>query len=76
MQLSAGRSRYQGLLVKADRRFSRGFNLELPTRCPVARGRTRLGNNDNWFEGGYGPTAGDRRHALTVSGIVAPAVAS
>ena len=32
-------------------------------------GLNRIINNDNWFES-YGPTASDRRHTLTVSGIV------
>src|SRR5688572_19310190 len=39
--------------------------------CPLASsvGLNRIINNDTWFES-YGPTAGDRRHSLTVSGIV------
>ena len=69
MQLSAGRSRYQGLLVKADRRLSRGFQFGIAYALSSNVGLDEIRNNDNWFES-YGPTAGDRRHTLTVSGIV------
>ena len=69
MQLSAGRSRYQGLLVKADRRLSRGFQFGIAYALSSSVGLDEIRNNDNWFES-YGPTAGDRRHTLTVSGIV------
>ncbi|MBL8215423.1 MAG: TonB-dependent receptor [Bryobacterales bacterium] len=69
VQLSAGTSRYTGLLLKLDRRWSRRYQFT----ASYARGRNvglnRIINNDNWFES-YGPAATDRRHSLTISGIV------
>ncbi len=69
VQFSAGRSRYTGLLVKLDRRWSRGFQFTLAYALASSVGLSGVINNDNWFES-YGPTVGDRRHSLTVSGIV------
>jgi hypothetical protein len=69
VQLSAGNSRYTGLLVKLDRRWSRRFQFVLAYALASSVGLNRVINNDNWFES-YGPTASDRRHTLTVSGIV------
>src|SRR5207245_563815 len=69
VQLSAGRSRYAGLLVKLDRRWSQRFQFALAYALASSVGLNQVINNDNWFES-YGPTASDRRHALTVSGIV------
>ena len=69
VQLSAGNSRYAGLLIKLDRRWSRRFQFTAAYALASSVGLNRIINNDNWFES-YGPTAGDRRHSLTVSGIV------
>lgn len=69
VQLSAGRSRYTGFLVKLDRRWSQRFQFALAYALASSVGLNQVINNDNWFES-YGPTASDRRHALTVSGIV------
>jgi len=69
VQLSAGRSRYTGLLVKLDRRWSQQFQFALAYALASGVALNRVIDNDNWFES-YGPTAGDRRHSLTVSGIV------
>ena len=69
VQLSAGRSRYTGLLVKLDRRWSRRFQFSLAYALASSVGLNGVRNNNDWFDS-YGPTAGDRRHSLTVSGIV------
>ena len=69
VQMSAGNSRYTGLLVKLDRRWSRRFQFVLAYALASNVGLNRIINNDNWFES-YGPTASDRRHTFTVSGIV------
>jgi hypothetical protein len=69
VQLSAGRSRYSGLLLKLDRRWSRQFQFSLAYALASSVGLNGVRNNDNWFES-YGPTPGDRRHSLTLSGIV------
>lgn len=69
VQLSAGNSRYAGLLIKLDRRWSRRFQFTVAYALASSVGLNRIIDNDNWFES-YGPTAGDRRHSLTVSGIV------
>lgn len=69
VQFSAGRSRYAGLLVKLDRRWSQRFQFALAYALASSVGLNQIINNNNWFES-YGPTPGDRRHSLTVSGIV------
>lgn len=69
MQFSAGRSRYQGLLVRMDRRWSRGFQFGIAYALSSSVGLDEVRNNTNWFES-YGPTDGDRRHNVTFSGIV------
>ena len=69
VQLSAGNARYRGLLLKLDRRWSRRFQFTVAYALASSVGLNRIINNDNWFES-YGPTASDRRHSLTVSGIV------
>jgi hypothetical protein len=69
VQLSAGRSRYTGILAKLDRRWSRRFQLSLAYALASSVGLNGVRNNNNWFDS-YGPTPGDRRHTLTVSGIV------
>lgn len=69
VDLSAGNARYMGLLLKVDRRWSRRYQFTGAYALASSVGLNRIINNDNWFES-YGPTAGDRRHSLTVSGIV------
>lgn len=69
VQLSAGTSRYTGLLLRLDRRWSRRYQFVAAYALASSVGLNRIINNDNWFES-YGPTANDRRHTLTVSGIV------
>lgn len=69
VQLSAANARYAGLLVKLDHRWSRRFQFTGAYALASSVGLNRIISNDNWFES-YGPTGADRRHALTVSGIV------
>ena len=69
VQLSAGRSRYTGLLVRLDRQWSRNFQFGIAYALSSSVGLNGIINKDDWFES-YGPTAVDRRHNLTVSGIV------
>jgi hypothetical protein len=69
VQFSAGRSRYQGLLLKVDRRWARRYQFSLAYALASSVGLEQVISNDNWFAG-YGPTDADRRHSLTVSGIV------
>jgi hypothetical protein len=57
------------LLLKLDRRWSRRFQFTVAYALASSVGLNRIINNDSWFES-YGPTASDRRHSLTVSGIV------
>ena len=67
VRTSAGRSVYRALLVKADKRFSRRFQLLASYAWAAAQGMNGITNLDNWFEN-WGPTGG--RHSLNVSGIV------
>ena len=69
VQFSAGRSRYQALLLKLDRRWSRRYQVSLAYALASSVGLEQVISNDNWFAG-YGPADADRRHTLTVSGIV------
>src|SRR5262249_9795903 len=69
VQLSAGTSKYTGLLLRLDRRWSRRYQFVVAYALASNVGLNRIINNDNWFES-YGPTASDRRHTLTVSGII------
>lgn len=69
VQLSAGRSRYQSLLLKVDRRWAHRYQLSAAYALASSVGLDQIISNDNWFAG-YGPTDADRRHSLTVSGIV------
>ncbi len=68
VQLSAGRSRYAGLLVRLDREWSQNFQFGVAYALSSSVGLNGIINKDDWFES-YGPTAGDRRHNLTASGI-------
>ncbi len=69
VQVSGGRSKYRGLLMSVDKRFSRGFQFLASYALSSATGLNGVVNSDDWFES-YGPLPNDRRHLLTVSGIV------
>jgi hypothetical protein len=78
-----GRARYLGLLVRAEKRFSRrsqflasyalgsfvGSNGTGTGTSENPGGRVFGFNNDNWFEN-YGPLPTDQRHVLNLSGFV------
>jgi carboxypeptidase family protein len=69
VQMSAARSKYKGLLVRFDKRFSRGFQFLASYALSSNRGFNGVRNNDEWFES-YGPLPGDRRHIFTASGLL------
>lgn len=62
-----GRSNYNALLVKVDKRFANRYQLMVSYALANAHGMNGITNLDNWFEN-WGPTGG--RHSLNVSGIV------
>lgn len=69
-----GRARYGGLLLRLDKRFSRGTQLLTSYALGSYEGTngTAAGsgfNNDDWFEN-YGPLPTDRHHVLNLSGFV------
>jgi hypothetical protein len=78
-----GRARYQGLLLRVERRFSGraqflasyavasfvGTNGTGTGTTEASGGRVFGFNNDNWFEND-GPLPTDRRHVLNLSGFV------
>ncbi len=66
-----GRARYQGLLLRAEKRHSRGWQLLGSYAYASNQGHNFLNgfNNDDWLEN-YGPLDVDFRHLLTVSGLV------
>jgi hypothetical protein len=69
-----GRARYKGLLIRADKRFSRRtqFLVSYALGSYVGTNGTAEGagfNNDNWFEN-YGPLPTDLRHVVNTSGYV------
>jgi hypothetical protein len=78
-----GRARYRGLLVRAEKRYSRRtqFLVSYALGSYVGTNGTGTGtsenpggrvfgfNNDDWF-GNYGPLPTDQRHVLNVSGFV------
>jgi hypothetical protein len=68
VHVSGGRSRYKGLLVRLDKRFSRGFQFLASYALSSNRGFNGVVNKEDWFES-FGPLSSDRRHALTLSGI-------
>jgi hypothetical protein len=79
VQTNAGRATYKGLLVRADKRFSRGFQLlgswaySSNTGTYVAGldpGRPLPGLNlDDWLDS-RGPLAYDITHILNLAGVV------
>jgi hypothetical protein len=80
---TAGRARYQGLLVRVEKRLARGFQFlgSYALGSYVGTNGTGTGtveptggrafgfNNDDWFEN-YGPLPTDQRHVLNLSGFV------
>lgn len=62
-----GRSNYNALLVKVDKRFSQRYQMMVSYALANAHGMNSVTNLDNWFEN-WGSTGG--RHSLNVSGIV------
>ncbi len=78
VQTNAGRTTYKGLLVRADKRFSHGFQLlgswaySSNTGTPVAGGETGLlpgFNLDDWL-GNRGPLDRDITHILNLASVV------
>ena len=77
-----GRARYRGLLVRAERRLSRGrqwlasyaygsyvgTNGTGTATAEMTGGRVFGFNNDDWYEN-YGPLPTDLRHVLNLSGL-------
>ena len=75
---SAGLTRYKGLLVRVEKRFSRhvqflgSYALSSNVGSNALRASSAVSsgfNNDNWFEN-YGPMNTDQRHVLNISGFV------
>ena len=75
---TSGIATYKGLIVRLEKRFSRGmqflasYALASYTGTVGPRGPNQLAsgfNNDNWFEN-YGPLPTDRRHVLNLSGFI------
>ena len=78
-----GRARYEGLLVRVEKRFAGraqflgsyalgsyvGTNGTGTGTAEATGGRVFGFNNDNWFEN-YGPLPTDQRHVLNLSGFV------
>jgi hypothetical protein len=66
-----GRARYEGLLVRADKRFSRGWQFlgSYAYSSNVGNNFSNGFNNDNPL-GNYGPLDRDVRHILNLSGLV------
>jgi hypothetical protein len=69
--LNAGRATYKGLLVRADKRFSRGFQL-LGSWAYSSNTGTNTGNGfnlDDWLSN-RGPLANDITHIVNFAGVV------
>jgi hypothetical protein len=62
-----GRSNYNALLVKVDKRFSERYQMMVSYAMANPHGMNSITNMDNWFEN-WGPTGG--RHSLNISGTV------
>src|SRR5262249_26101202 len=70
---TGGRARYEGLLVRVDKRFSRNIQFlgsyALSSSLGINAFTGSGFNLDNWFES-YGPIDGrDQRHILNLSGV-------
>jgi hypothetical protein len=68
VQVSGGLATYRGLMVRLDKRWSRGIQFRGSYALSNHKGFNGVINNDNWFES-YGPRDTDRRHVFTFSGI-------
>ncbi|HEU0007780.1 MAG TPA: carboxypeptidase regulatory-like domain-containing protein, partial [Terriglobia bacterium] len=72
---TSGIAQYRGLLVRLEKRFSRGVQFLASYALASFQGSNGPEvagngfNNDNWFEN-YGPMRTDQRHVLNVSGSV------
>ena len=64
-----GRTVYDGLLVKLNKRFSHGFNFIASYALQKSLAEDPTQNLGNYFSG-YGPTPGLPRHNLNVAGTV------
>lgn len=76
VQVNAGRANYRGLLMRADKRFSRGFQLlgswaySSNTGINAASNNTENGFDlDNWLNN-RGPLASDVTHIVNLAGVV------
>ena len=67
MIISGGRTSYKALLVKADKRFSHRYQLQVSYALQDQDGINGIYNNDNWFQY-YGPQGS--RNILNISGVV------
>jgi hypothetical protein len=65
--ISGGRTVYRGLLVKADKRFSHRFQMQVSYALQDQEGNNGIYNNDNWFQY-FGPQ--NPHSILNVSGVV------
>jgi hypothetical protein len=71
VQMNAGRTTYKGLLVRADKRFSRGFQL-LGSWAYSSNTGTNTGNGfnlDDWLSN-RGPLDTDITHIVNLAGVV------
>ena len=76
VQVNSGHATYKGLLVRADKRFSRGFQLLGSWAYSSNTGVNAASNNtangfdlDNWLSN-RGPLANDVTHILNLAGVV------
>ncbi len=65
--ISGGRTNYQALLLKVDKRFSRRYQMQVSYALQSQHGINGIYNNDNWFQY-WGPQAS--HSILNVSGVV------
>jgi hypothetical protein len=78
VQMNAGRATYKGLLVRADKRFSHGFQLlgswayssNTGTSIPGGDGRQPPGFNLDDLLSNRGPLADDMTHIANLAGLV------
>ena len=68
VQVSGGLATYRGLMVRVDKRWSRGIQFRGSYALSNHKGFNGVINNNDWFES-YGPRDTDRRHVFTFSGI-------
>jgi len=65
--ISGGRTVYRALLVRADKRFSHRYQLQVSYALQDQEGTNGIYNNDNWFQY-FGPQ--NPHSILNVSGVV------